>query len=192
MEYLTISKHAAIIPRQAILHHWKTNHSKEHFLQSWVLRQHGTKDGQQKYEKGNNMQNNMSGKISISVFSFLWKYLVHSFTGYMVKSKSSFRLANPSDALRTFLFQAPVVTICAPFHVIEGTDTDKNLEKFLKNVIPNFSQLLGQRLGSIHNFGIHILLRSVCMQLGKEENIRHLHTCTLCSIQNDGSSLRSK
>lgn len=130
MEYLTISKHAAIITGQAILHHWKTNHSKEHFLQS-CLRQHHTSDRQNKYEKGNNRQNNMNNKISISVFVLLWNYLVHSFTGYMIKRKSSFRLANPSDALRTFLFQAPAVSICAPFHVIEGTDTDKNLEKFL-------------------------------------------------------------
>lgn len=61
------------------------------------------------------------------LFPRLWTDLVHRFTSYMIESKSSFRLPNPSDALSTFLLQAPIVTVHALLDAIERTHTYKNL-----------------------------------------------------------------
>lgn len=44
--------------------------------------------------------------------------LIHCFTSNMVKCKTSFGLPNPSDSLRTFLFQASVITVQVLFVII--------------------------------------------------------------------------
>ena len=61
--------------------------------------------------------------------------LIYCFTGYMIKCESSIWMANPSNGLRTFLLQAPVVTMCASFHGIKRTHTYKNLHKVLISII---------------------------------------------------------
>lgn len=108
MNYLPICKHAAIVSRQAILHHGQANHPKKCLLQMKRI-------SHTLYHTIHLESNNCTD-------------LVYCFTCYMIKHKSGLRLSDPGDALCALLLQASTETKTAFLHVIQWSYANQNLK----------------------------------------------------------------